>query len=120
MLINCNNSETNHVKFVSYTGNYPNLCSGVLTLEIDGVEYGFGHEVGSYDFVMHRYKDHNYDQFWHSGGSVCADKDWNFDVSQGEWQIDVNDIPEQFRKYAAEIDEVFNDNVPFGCCGGCI
>lgn len=39
---------------------------------------------------------------------------------QGEWQINVNKIPEQFRKYAAEIDEVFNDNVPCGCCGGCI
>ena len=29
MLINHNNSETNHVKFVSYTGKWPNLCTGV-------------------------------------------------------------------------------------------
>ena len=28
MLINSNNNETNHVKFVSYTGKWPNLCSG--------------------------------------------------------------------------------------------
>lgn len=67
MLINHNNNEFTHVKFVSYTGRWPNLCSGVLTLEID-----------------------------------------------------VNKIPEQFRKYATEINEVFNDNVPWGCCGGCI
>lgn len=39
---------------------------------------------------------------------------------QEEWRIDVDDIPEQFQKYAVEIDEVFNDNVPWGCCGGCI
>lgn len=26
MLINRNNNETNHVKFVSYTGRWPNLC----------------------------------------------------------------------------------------------
>jgi len=37
-----------------------------------------------------------------------------------EWQIDINNIPEQYRKYAAEIDEVFNSNVPWGCCGGCL
>ena len=34
--------------------------------------------------------------------------------------IDADEIPEEFRKYAAEIDRVFNDNVPFGCCGCCI
>lgn len=45
----------------------------------------------------------------------------NYDGAwQGEWQIDVERIPEQFRKYAAEIDQVFNDNVELGCCGGCI
>lgn len=70
MLINSKNNETNHVKFVSYTGKWPNLCSGVLTLEIDGIEYHFGHEVGSYDFKANRYKDNNSDSFWHSG--VCS------------------------------------------------
>ena len=24
------------VKFINYTGGYPNLCSGQLTLEVDG------------------------------------------------------------------------------------
>lgn len=24
------------VEFVSYTGEYPNLCSGILTVKIDG------------------------------------------------------------------------------------
>lgn len=28
MLINRNNNETNHVEFVSYSGKWPNLCSG--------------------------------------------------------------------------------------------
>ena len=119
MLINTP-KETNHVEFVSYSGKYPNLCSGVLMLRIDGLEYGFGHEVGSYDFKTHKFKDNNCTKFWHSGGSVCADKDWNFDVYEDKWEIDANKIPEQFRKYAAEIDEVLNDNVPWGCCGGCI
>lgn len=32
------------MRFISYTGDYPNLCSGVLTLEIDGKEYNFDHK----------------------------------------------------------------------------
>ena len=36
-----NKRENCHVKFVSYTGEYPILCSGKLTLEIDGVIYTF-------------------------------------------------------------------------------
>lgn len=119
MLVNAP-KETNHVEFVSYSGRYPNLCSGVLVLRIDGLTYAFGHETGSYNFKAGKFKDHNCNSFWHSGGSVCADKNWNFDVYQGEWEINADEIPEEFRKYAAEIDRVFNDNVPFGCCGGCI
>ena len=42
MLINRNNNETTHVRFISYTGKWFNLCSGVLTLEIDGDEVAFG------------------------------------------------------------------------------
>ena len=30
------NSNKENVKFISYTGKYPNLCCGDLTLEIDG------------------------------------------------------------------------------------
>ena len=55
MLVNKKNSNTSRVKFISYTGEYPNLCSGVLTLEIDGVQYKFGH-----NFMEHHYdKDGN-------------------------------------------------------------
>ena len=63
----------------------------------------------------------NFDRFWTSGGCATGDgPDWNFEVKQGEWEIDVDDLPEQFWDVAAEIDEVFNENVPYGCCGGCI
>lgn len=100
---------TENVEFVSYTGRYPNLCSGVLTLKIDGTEYQF--------------KPYGYDgkttfrHFWCSGGGIEGNYEGTY---QGEWQIHSDDIPEQFRKYASEIDAVFNRNVPFGCCGGCI
>lgn len=31
-----------HVKFVSYDGKWPNLCTGTLVLNIDGTDYSFG------------------------------------------------------------------------------
>lgn len=39
------------VEFIDYTGEYPNLCSGTLTLEIDGevVRFGNGHNVAFWD-----------------------------------------------------------------------
>lgn len=104
MLINKNNNTNSHVKFVSYTGSYPALCIGVLTLEIDGEEYIFGST------------ESDFDSFWSSGGGITD----NYETFTGEWRIDVDILPEQFRKYATEIDEVFNDNVDWGCCGGCI
>ena len=110
MLINRNNNETNHVEFVSYSGKWPNLCSGELTLEIDGEEVTFGYGFQSKDKPK-------YNPFWSSGGGIMPNYEGAW---QGEWQINVNKIPEQFRKYAAEIDEVFNANVEYGCCGGCI
>ena len=113
MLINSNiESVTEHVKFISYTGKYPNLCRGDLTLEIDGEKVIFGN---GYDIKMNKRKG-VYPIFWHSGGYISA----NYEAYKGEWQIDVSEIPEEYRKYASEIDEVFNVNVPYGCCGGCI
>lgn len=84
-----------HVQFISYTGRYPNLCSGNLTLEIDGKTVVF----------------ENCDKFWSTAGQITE--------KYGDWIIDVEDIPCQFRKYAAEIDQVFNDNVERPHCGGC-
>lgn len=130
MLVNKDKKKTNtsRVKFISYTGGYPNLCSGVLTLEIDGVQYKFGHDYSNYHFDKNGngyFSDEdpehpNFEAFWSSGGSVSHDSNWNFNVDHGEWEIDVQGIPEQFRELAAEIDAVFNENVEYGCCGGCI
>lgn len=121
-------SENSRVKFISYTGEYPNLCSGVLTLEIDGVQYKFGHNYLAYHFDdkgVGRFTDEdpehpNFNSFWTSGGSVSHDGHWNWEVDTDEWEIDVNELPEQFWDVADEIDDVFNENVEFGCCGGCI
>lgn len=109
MLVNKPVNSISSVEFVSYTGKYPNLCNGILTLKIDGVKYTFGEN--------YKRPKPNFEGFWHSGGYV----ERNYSgVVHNEWKIDVEGIPEQFRKYATEIDEVFNKNVAWGCCGGCI
>lgn len=103
-----------HVKFVSYDGKRPNLCDGTLVLNIDGTDYSFGFTtvpgMSKCDFPM----------FWRSGGSATFDSGRHPNVTSGRWRINYLGLPEQFRKYADEIDDVFNDNVPYGCCGGCL
>lgn len=100
--INTKEDEDNHVEFISYTGKFPNACSGVLTLKIDG-------EIVTFD----RFSD----CFWSSGGNCNT---VTGDIQKGRWIIDKNELPEKYRQYADEIDRVFNENIPWGCCGGCI
>ena len=105
MLVNANIITTEpHVKFISYTGKHPNLCFGILTLQIDGKKARFGYGTLN-------------DSFWVSGGGLNPNYEGAY---QGEWKIDVNRIPKEYRKYATEIDKVFNENIEWGCCGGCI
>lgn len=126
MLRNKKTTKRGRVEFVSYTGKYPNLCRGVLTLKIDGTEYKFGHDYSlphSYDkdgnFILA--DNDNYPSFWASGGSAYFNHDMSESFTDsGEWDIDVDELPEKFWDVAEEIDEVFNENVEYGCCGGCL
>ena len=115
MLVNVlsENEVTQHVKFVSYTGKWPSRCIGTLTLEIDGQKYTFGQSKPLFSSDKGPFAD--FTSFWESGGECPL----YGEITQEEWKIDYNLIPEQFKKYASEIDKVFNDNVEWGCCGGC-
>lgn len=106
MLVNSKTATTQetHVKFVSYDGKYPCLCFGTLVLEIDGKKVTFGEK--------------GYRRFWESGGGITL-SDYG-GTTTGDWIIDVADLPDEYKKYAEEIDRVFNANVRHGCCGGCL
>jgi hypothetical protein len=100
------------IKFIEYTGKYPNLCSGTLTLDIDGEVVTFGYECGKV----------NYPQFWHSGGS-CGFLGRDYDetyCNNGEWELDKTVLPDKYKNIGKELIQVFNSNVRWGCCGGCI
>lgn len=90
---------SNRVEFVSYDGEFPNLCSGTLVLRIDG------ETIQMPDYCMR------------SGGSVWFDDDWNEHVTSGEWSVEV---PAWLESLQNEIERVVNDNVRCGCCGGCV
>jgi len=96
-----NRSDSVNVEFVSYDGEYPNLCSGVLVLRVNGTEWRFdSHSLSS-------------------GGSVWFDEDWSENVESGPWSIDR--WPDGFPEDAKELAiSAVNMNVPEGCCGGCV
>jgi hypothetical protein len=88
------------VEFVSYDGKWPCLCHGILKIKVDGEPYSF-------EYAML------------SGGRICRDEDWDMWAEEGEWSIDLGEHPE-LEPYKDEITRVVNENVPYGCCGGCI
>lgn len=115
------------IKFISYSGKYPNLCRGVLTVSIDGVETKFGHNYSNWKVSENRFTDEdkekpNYPEFWMSGGYVSFDSDWNANIGYGPWEYngDLEDYNEFDEETIQQLLEIFNSNVQDGCCGGCI
>jgi hypothetical protein len=104
MVVGSEIKKEEHVEFVSYDGKYPCLCFGKLELKVDGEVWIFSNLA----------VDHS--PFWHSGGTC----NYRVGTTQDEWIIDRDELPEELKIYAEEIDEVFNTNVPYGCCGGCL
>lgn len=87
------------VEFVSYNGKFPNLCRGTLVIKVNG------EEISLENYLI-------------SGGQCWFDKDWADHVESGDWRIST--LPDGLEPYRGEILKVVNENVPRGCCGGCI
>ena len=86
---------------IEYDGKYPCLCMGYLIVWIDDVKWDFG----SYSLS--------------SGGNIHRDTDWNMWTSEGEWFVD--EWPQGFPEELKELVLLkINEEIPHGCCGGCI
>ena len=85
------------IEFISYDGQYPCLCGGTLTLKVN--------DIIRTDFRLC------------SGGDVWFDDEWEEHISEGKWLVEV---PEDLEYLKEEIEEIVNDSVEWGCCGGCI
>lgn len=110
------------IQFVSYDGRWPNLCSGVLTVIIDEKKYKFGHSSNDYDFKNNCYNDNNFNEFWKSGGRILSDEKWDMWSEHGEWELsyEPNDYPKEIIELLPDLIKIFNEHVPYGCCGGCL
>lgn len=94
--------KTTKVIKVNYDGSYPNLCSGKLVVVLDGREWEFP------PYCLH------------SGGGVWFSDDYaEVYVEDGPWSID--EWPEGFPEEDKEaVVERINEEIPWGCCGGCV
>lgn len=88
------------VEFVSYDGKWPCLCYGTLTIKVNEKLYRFNNAMIS-------------------GGHICCGTDWDMWAEEGDWKINLEEHPE-LETYKEEIENVVNENVVHGCCGGCI
>lgn len=88
------------VEFIEYDGKWPNLCSGTLSIKVNDKVYKL-------------------ERVLVSGGCIRRDDDWNMWTESGPWSLDLDDYPELL-PYEKEITDCVNDNVEYGCCGGCI
>lgn len=87
------------VEFVSYNGKFPNLCRGTLVIKVNG------EEISLENYLV-------------SGERCWFDKDRVGHVERGNWRL--SQLPNDLEQYRDEILKVVNENVPHGCCGGCI
>lgn len=85
------------IEFVGYDGKYPCLCMGSLTIKVEG-------EI------------HHLRGILRSGGGISNDYS---EIEEGPWEVDLSDYPE-LEPYKKEITDVVNENIDYGCCGGCI
>jgi len=94
--------EPIEMEFINYTGEWPNLCRGILTISVGGEIF-------------------NLSQILISGGDCSFSSDYSSsDVSSGGWEIYESNLPEKLRGFHKQIVELVNDNIEKGCCGGCL
>lgn len=86
---------------IEYDGKHPNLCAGTPIITIDGKRWKFPKHC------------------LNSGGKVWFDRHGMEHIAKGEWLI--ADWPKNFPEaYKEAVLNAVNDQIPHGCCGGCL
>ena len=91
------------MKFISYDGEYPNLCSGTMIVEKkNGTKLKI---KGLRSCGCAGFNNADLEEYIEKGA-------WSIDKDQ-EWGT-------LSKKELKKITELANDNIECGCCGGCI
>ena len=90
------------IEFVKYTGKWPALCAGKLYFKVNGKEYKIKGLV--------------------SGGEVGFKGGYGGEsyIKKGPWSLHDYNFPEELKPYKRLITKMVNENVEYGCCGGCL
>ena len=110
------------VEFISYSGKYPNLCSGTLVCKINDITTKFGFKAYGLS-SEEREKTHTYPRFWTSGGAAGVNRQtYDSFCTSGPWELsyDKEEYPDYINDCMDDLIDMFNNFVPKGCCGGCI
>lgn len=96
-------SNKKDIEFIEYTGEYPNLCSGVLKIKVNGTYY-----------ELYNILD--------STGTCYIDSNGVEQITKGEWKWRTwnTKFPIELIPYKKDILKIVNSKVPYGCCGGCL
>ena len=110
------------IEFVSYDGKYPTLCMGELVVNVyNSVDSFEDVEDFSEGAESIEYKQNHLNSVLSSGGSCGFNGDYDDNYChQGEWEINEYELPDELKPYKEEIKKLVNDNIPWGCCGGCL
>ena len=88
---------------IDYDGKWPVLCMGHLIVYVDGEKWDFGKYSLS------------------SGGSVTFDSHWKEHIKEGSWKVREDAWPDGFpEEQKREVEQAINEQIPHGCCGGCV
>lgn len=97
------------IKFISYDGEYPNLCSGKLTYSVNDVLF-------EKEYVLS------------SGGECYWDSENQEEIiTQGKWNF-THDFVKKEKESERGLTKVeqknllsqINKQISWGCCGGCM
>lgn len=101
-------SENSDIEFVSYA-NYDskcNLCSGTLTLMIKGKKITFG-------------INGKFSKFFSPAECISDTSYERKNVNSKGWNVDIKELPLEYRPYAKQIHDLLNQHMPKDFCVGC-
>lgn len=106
------------IEFISYDGDFPNLCRGTLVICVKEYAEDFNSCVEKNHMG---YKEYHLKDVLVSGGSCGFKNDYTEDYCyQGAWDVNEYNLPDELKPFKKQIKKLVNENVPLGCCGGCL